>query len=194
MNKISVWPFGDHRRITSVVGPRTYMYKGEEVSDFHKGWDVGLEEGIEFRSPENGNKYYGWDKAFGNYVVLKGQFYRWNFWHLQNSSMYEFESGDTSKEGYLGRTGNSGTSTAPHCHMQIALAGSASGEYVDPFEVFTQEIIDSLAFPVGTRIPIDEGVEELICSPTFDPEVILQLDSAIETLKLVRSLCGGDNV
>jgi murein DD-endopeptidase MepM/ murein hydrolase activator NlpD len=145
MKKINFWPFGEHRRVTSVVGEREFMYKGELVKDFHKGWDIGLPEGSGFRSPEAAKTIAGWDKAFGDYLVLHGQIYRWNFWHL---SKIRFLSGASVDKGILlGGTGNSGMSTAPHCHMQIAFANLDTSTYIDPFEVFTDEILETLEFP-----------------------------------------------
>jgi murein DD-endopeptidase MepM/ murein hydrolase activator NlpD len=127
------------------------MYQGELVKDFHKGWDIGLPEGSRIELPEPAQLVDGFDKAFGNFVVAKGEAYRWNFWHLQTPTrLVEAHEYFFPKGTILGHSGNSGMSTAPHCHMQIAKLGDPSGSYIDPFEVFTDEVIDSLEFPPGT--------------------------------------------
>jgi murein DD-endopeptidase MepM/ murein hydrolase activator NlpD len=144
MKKIDFWPFGEHRRVTSVVGEREFMYKGDLVKDFHKGWDIGLPSRSMVESPEDGIVKGGFDKAFGNWGVLLGSVYRWNFWHLYQPPIWN----DKNLRGMIiSSTGNSGMSTAPHCHMQIAPADSKPGEYIDPFEVFTDEILETLEFP-----------------------------------------------
>jgi hypothetical protein len=147
MNKIDFWPFGEHKRITSVVGDREFMYKGRLVEDFHKGWDIGLPVGSFLMAPETGKRKIGEDKSFGHFVVLHGKFFRWNFWHLETHAigLNPFNLGNI-----LAHTGNSGMSTAPHCHMQITKQGDPPSSFIDPFEVFTDEVLATLEFPPGT--------------------------------------------
>ena len=201
MNKINIWPFGEHKRITSVVGEREFIYKGELVKDFHKGWDVAMPIGSAIIPPDFGWLEFNWDKALGYFFVLWGELYRWNFWHLKEHSQASYDSfvlpyrlrviEKISPLGYI-TTGNSGTSTAPHCHMQIARIDQAPGECVDPFEVFSQEIIDSLTFPEGTVVPEPIiSLDDYEVTPTpilYSEAVMANIAGAITLLEDVRKL------
>jgi murein DD-endopeptidase MepM/ murein hydrolase activator NlpD len=146
MNKIDIWPFGQSRRITSVIGERTYLLDGKYVTDFHKGWDTATPVGNQVVLPEGGLLKSGRATNYGLYVVLEGEFYRWQFWHLDRIKK---AGGTVEDRDVVCFTGNSGASTAPHCHMQISLRGEKG--FVDPHEVFTDRVLATLTFPEDSK-------------------------------------------
>ena len=179
MNKINIWPFGEHKTITSMVGDRTYTLNGEEVTDFHKGWDISLPVGSKLWTPEAGVITTGYADDLGHFAVLRGELYRWNFWHLA-SEPFTIEKPPAG--WFFAYSGNSGQSTGPHCHIQMTKAGEPSKTFTDPLHVFTPEILDSLVYP------IDEAPIILDYGNGSNEEIFNKLNAAKALIEDVKEL------
>jgi len=129
MSRINIWPFGEHRQIL-VAG---------------LVWKVLAPEESTIISPEKGGIETGlYLNALGHYAVLRGPWYRWTFAHLFKNP-YSANRTVQEKEAFKFQTGNPSVAMFPHCCFRI-VSQSPLDSICDPFEVFTQEIIDSLTF------------------------------------------------
>lgn len=81
-----------------------------------------------------GDQCFGCRKSFGNWLVLDLGGPAVTYAHLQN---YDVEVGDKVLAGQeIGVTDNTGASTGPHLHFELAPGGAAGKKKVDPYEYF----------------------------------------------------------
>ena len=112
--------------VTSNFGPRTSPTAG--ASSNHQGIDIGVPEGSDVYACEDGTvKTATFDSSAGNYVEIDhGNGYVSRYLH---NSSFNVSVGDEVKKGQvIAFSGNTGTSTGPHCHFEIRVNGTA----IDP--------------------------------------------------------------
>lgn len=133
MSKISEIIFkGEKHYITSNFGNRTYKYKGEVISDFHRGTDYGtdskkipqyaIEDGVihSCGTASDGAKYVQ--------ITYPRINKRFRHWHLDSISVKSGQK--VQKYTELGKTGATGQATGIHLHLGII--DLATDEYIDP--------------------------------------------------------------
>lgn len=99
-----------------------YFNFGAEVSSVAEGTVVSLRDGMPEETPNQPPKNVKQPADFvGNYVVVQIRPSVWaTYAHLQTGSI-KVRVGDQVKTGQpIGRLGNTGNSTAPHLHFQLA--------------------------------------------------------------------------
>lgn len=112
--------------ITSNFGPRNSPTAG--ASSNHQGIDIGVPEGSDVYACEDGTvKTATFDSSAGNFVeVDHGNGYVSRYLH---NSSFNVSVGEQVKKGQvIAFSGNTGTSTGPHCHFEIRVNGTA----IDP--------------------------------------------------------------
>ncbi|MBF6570308.1 MAG: M23 family metallopeptidase [Candidatus Binataceae bacterium] len=144
---------GDPKKNTS------YLCYGADLLAVADGKVVGLKDGLPENTPDPVARAVEMtmETAGGNYVALDIGFHRYALYgHLIPGSL-KVKLGDVVKRGQvLARLGNSGNSTEPHLHFQIADAPSflaAQGlTYVyDEVEVKPSQIVDATVDPPVIR-------------------------------------------
>ena len=126
---ISLLPFG-----RPIKGPITSRYGKRrdplnKKSAFHSGIDFRGKRGEEIRSTADGIvKKALKNGGYGNYVMIDhGNGYTTSFSHMQK---YLVRRGDRVKRGQvIGLVGNTGRSTGPHLHYEVALDGKTINPY-----------------------------------------------------------------
>lgn len=120
----------NNEKITSKYGNRTFMMRGKEVSDFHRGIDlidknnksdyiIAYESGIVIDA-RDGIEGYDTVKSSGNYVYIKhNDTYTTKYQHMKLGSV-KVKKGDTINKGdIIGYTGATGYATGIHLHFEI---------------------------------------------------------------------------
>ena len=126
---ISLLPFG-----RPIKGPITSRYGKRrdplnKKSAFHSGIDFRGKRGEKIRSTANGIVKKAFKNGgYGNYVMIDhGNGYTTSFSHMQK---YLVRRGDRVKRGQvIGLVGNTGRSTGPHLHYEVALDGKTINPY-----------------------------------------------------------------
>lgn len=116
-------PYKGEFEITSPYGERVHPVTG--VKKFHKGIDVAMPEGTELYLPcdcevtEHINQG-GLETGFGRYIIARhktgqGTIIRFIFAHLSEV----LETGKLTQGTLVAKSGNTGTSTGAHLHLQL---------------------------------------------------------------------------
>jgi murein DD-endopeptidase MepM/ murein hydrolase activator NlpD len=121
---------GDDTLVRPIEGRLTSAY-GARYGRMHRGIDVAAPSGTPIRATRDGKvAFAGWKGGYGNTVDIahdSGQ---------KTRSAHQCEllvaTGDTVERGQvIGRVGTTGSSTGPHLHFEVSVAGSD----VDPLSV-----------------------------------------------------------
>lgn len=126
---IRLLPFGKPitGRITSRYGKRSDPLN--KKSAFHPGIDIRGKRGEKIRATADGVVKKAFKNGgYGNYLMIDhGNGYTTSFAHLQK---YLVHRGDRVKRGQvIGLVGNTGRSTGPHLHYEVALDGKTINPY-----------------------------------------------------------------
>lgn len=127
------WPFPAVVPISSGFGGRVAPCFG--CSSYHEGMDFDPGEGTPFFSVADGVVTEVHDDAWGlgKWVVIHHSVGKLEFdslyAHMLRDSTGVRQGDNVSAGDYIGRVGNSGTSTGPHLHFEIHI----DGKPVDPF-------------------------------------------------------------
>ena len=106
----------------------------------HTGQDFAASVGSSVRTPVGGRVWKtGFDKSYGNYVIVQakdGHYIR--FAHLSTIGV---RPGTAVGNGtYVGKSGDTGTSTGPHLHVEVMTPQSGGrfgrGNFVNPIQYF----------------------------------------------------------
>jgi hypothetical protein len=120
--------------------PRGYKF-GQKTfySDFHLGLDIVCPLNTEIIAWEDltvSNAFFGTQGGNTIWVKTDGKLFR--FMHLSKPG----KTGTYKKGEVIGYTGNTGTSTAPHLHVDISKNGTLEinnhSNFIDPEEYFKQ--------------------------------------------------------
>jgi len=108
--------------ITSGFGMRIHPISGERK--FHSGLDIGIDEGTPLYPAQAGTVLIvGSDGSYGNYVVVYyGGGVATLYAHCLRILVSEGQAVDT--ETMVARSGNTGSSTGPHLHLEVILDGT----------------------------------------------------------------------
>ena len=126
--------------ISSYYGYRKNPLTGNE--EFHRGVDIAVPTGTTVYATHDGTVItVAYDSHYGNYVVLEKDGYTTKYAHMDSLSV---SAGQTIEKGaVIGTTGNTGSSTGSHLHIECLY----NGEYYNPLFYFN----------VGTETLYGEG-------------------------------------
>lgn len=115
--------------ISSYYGYRKNPLTGNE--EFHRGVDIAVPTGTTVYATHDGTVITAaYDSHYGNYVVLEKDGYTTKYAHMDSLSV---SAGQTIEKGaVIGTTGNTGSSTGSHLHIECLY----NGEYYNPLFYF----------------------------------------------------------
>lgn len=116
--------------VSSYYGSRIHPVTGQE--QFHRGVDIGVPTGTAVYAAMDGTvTTAAYDSYYGNYVAIEDEKgYCTKYAHMDTLNV---SAGATVKHGdVIGTTGNTGSSTGSHLHIECLL----NGEYYNPLFYF----------------------------------------------------------
>ena len=115
--------------VSSYYGYRKNPSTGNE--EFHRGVDIAVPTGTTVYAAHDGTvTAASYDSHYGNYVVIEKDGYTTKYAHMDTLSV---SAGQTVEKGaVIGTTGNTGSSTGSHLHIECLY----DGEYYNPLFYF----------------------------------------------------------
>ena len=115
--------------VSSYYGYRKNPSTGNE--EFHRGVDIAVPTGTTVYAAHDGTvTAAAYDSHYGNYVVIEIDGYTTKYAHMDTLSV---SAGQTVEKGaVIGTTGNTGSSTGSHLHIECLYGG----EYYNPLFYF----------------------------------------------------------
>ncbi|NDO48083.1 peptidoglycan DD-metalloendopeptidase family protein [Lachnospiraceae bacterium MD335] len=115
--------------VSSYYGYRKNPVTGNE--EFHRGVDIAVPTGTTVYAAHDGTvTAAAYDSHYGNYVVIEIDGYTTKYAHMDTLSV---SAGQTVEKGtVIGTTGNTGSSTGSHLHIECLY----DGEYYNPLFYF----------------------------------------------------------
>ena len=111
-----------------------YGYRKNPVTgndEFHRGVDIAVPTGTAVYATHDGTvTTAAYDSHYGNYVVLEKDGYTTKYAHMDSLSVSEGQ--ELEKGTVIGTTGNTGSSTGSHLHIECLY----DGEYYNPLFYF----------------------------------------------------------
>lgn len=154
-------------RVTSKFGPRSYIYQGRRINDYHKGIDlvggseiVAFADGVVTATCNSGVQY-----GQACYVRIRhNNGYQTLYYHLKSGSVCVSVGQSVKKGQKLGIMGATGQATGVHLHFQIDKGSSSTA--IDPYDyIFNGKAFDSNSNNVSSDIAsksVDELAKEVI--------------------------------
>lgn len=122
-------------RVTQLFGPRTHPVTGKPQN--HGGMDIGVASGTPVHAMEDGVVIAArWDDGGGYYVKIEHADKKVSaYLHL---TTFIVRVGQRVRKGeVIAYSGNTGTSTAPHLHVEVR---SPDGKKLDPLDYWSGKI------------------------------------------------------
>lgn len=129
---ITGYPFDSHKIVTSGFGMRIHPIL--KIKKFHTGVDYSATMGTSIKSVADGVVVAaGWGSSYGNRVIVyhgqsNGQPVVTLYAHMSRISVAV--GAKVKAGGELGKVGSTGSSTAPHLHLEVMIGT----EYMNPEE------------------------------------------------------------
>ena len=148
-----------YQYISSYYGYRKNPMTGEE--QFHRGVDISVPTGTRVYATHDGVVVEAaYDSHYGNYVVMELDGYVTKYAHMDSLSV---QAGQSIEKGtVIGTTGNTGSSTGSHLHIECMY----NGEYYNPL----------FYFEAGTGTIYGEAIDrdpmDVVPPEAYDDEVI----------------------
>ncbi len=128
--------------ISSYYGYRKNPSTGNE--ELHRGVDIAVPTGTKVYAAHDGTVTTAtYDSYYGNYVVIEKDGYTTKYAHMD--SLRVSAGQEVTKEAVIGTTGNTGSSTGSHLHIECLY----NGEYYNPL----------FYFDVGTKTLYGENTD-----------------------------------
>lgn len=111
-----------------------YKRKGNWAAGYHTGIDMVCDNDNIYSSCDGEVTKTGWDKSYGNYIVVKNKEdgkYHW-FCHL--SEIKTMAGKNVTRTTIIGIMGSTGNSTGKHLHFEIRNSSNKYGDNSDPAE------------------------------------------------------------
>lgn len=108
-------------RVTSPYGWRRNPF-GYNRSEFHSGIDLSARYVPVYSTGKGKVTFAGYDSVYG-YLVVIDHGYGVTTKYAHNSKLYVSKGDKVSRGDKIAKSGNSGRSTAPHVHYEVALYG-----------------------------------------------------------------------
>ena len=148
-----------YQYVSSYYGYRKNPITGEE--QFHRGVDIAVPTGTRVYATHDGVVVEAaYDSHYGNYVVMEREGYVTKYAHMDTLNVSVGQS--IEKGEVIGTTGNTGSSTGSHLHIECMF----NGEYYNPlfyFEAGTGTIYGEA---------IDRDPTDVVPPEAYDDEVI----------------------
>ena len=180
------------------------QYFGQTLSDYseygmigHNGVDFGTNIGVDCISPIDGKASVGFDpQGYGYYVKIIGSDRSFIFAHLSAIGVANDETIVVNK--VVGKTGNSGNSTGPHCHVGLRPIpyddSNGYHGYIDPLPFLNDTPVpqDDLAnCQLRVRELEDDGGRKQAIIEARDEEIIKLKASTLDLTTQVKTLQDG---
>ena len=114
-----------NRGITLLSGFGWRLHPIYKVRKFHKGIDFAAPEGTPIQATGDGRvvKIEKSNRGYGNSIIIDHGFgFQTLYGHMK---VIDVKEGDLLKKGQrIGLVGDTGSSTAPHCHYEVHLRGT----------------------------------------------------------------------
>ena len=111
-----------NRKITLLSGFGTRMHPVHNVNKMHQGIDFTCPTGTPIQATAKGKviKLASSKSGYGKHIIIDhGYGYKTLYAHM---SAFDVDLGDEVVKGQkIGEVGNTGTSTAPHCHYEVRI-------------------------------------------------------------------------
>lgn len=122
-------PIGDVSIPVYMTSPLGYRNCPTHGWEFHTGVDYGIPVGTPLRAASSGTVTFAGgvrnDKSYGLYVVIEHEGYITLYAHMDSISV---KTGQTVSMGeFIGKSGNTGSSTGPHLHYEIIVGNKRPG-------------------------------------------------------------------
>ncbi len=115
--------------VSSYYGYRKNPMTGND--EFHRGVDIAVPTGTTVYAAHDGTvSTAAYDSHYGNYVVIEMDGYTTKYAHMDSLSVSAGQS--VEKGAVIGATGNTGSSTGSHLHIECLY----NGEYYNPLFYF----------------------------------------------------------
>ena len=115
--------------VSSYYGYRKNPMTGND--EFHRGVDIAVPTGTTVYAAHDGTvSTAAYDSHYGNYVVIEKDGYTTKYAHMDSLSVGAGQS--VEKGAVIGATGNTGSSTGSHLHIECLY----NGEYYNPLLYF----------------------------------------------------------
>ena len=148
-----------YQYVSSYYGYRKNPITGEE--QFHRGVDIAVPAGTRVYATHDGVvAEAAYDSHYGNYVVMEREGYVTKYAHMDTLNV---SAGQSIEKGeVIGTTGNTGSSTGSHLHIECMF----NGEYYNPLFYFEAG--------AGTIYgeAIDRDPTDVVPPEAYDDEVI----------------------
>ena len=150
-------------RVTSKFGPRSYIYQGRTINDYHKGIDlvggseiVAFADGVVTATCNSGVQY-----GQACYVRIKhNNGYQTLYYHLKSGSVCVSVDQSVKKGQKLGVMGATGQVTGVHLHFQIDKGSNSTA--IDPYDyIFNGKAFDNNSSNIANK-SADELAREVI--------------------------------
>ena len=134
------WPVPEHTRISSPFGYRISPVLG--VRKLHTGVDLAVREGTDVRGVADGTVRRASEDGVNGRVLIIDHGRGVTTAYCHNSELLVAQGERVTRGALIARSGNTGRSTGPHLHYQLAM----SSQPVDP-----------LRFRAGPPVPLVDG-------------------------------------
>ena len=115
--------------ISSYYGYRKNPNTGKE--EIHRGLDIAVPTGTKVYAAHDGTvTTAAYDGYYGNYVVIEKDGYTTKYAHMESLNVHKGQK--VTKGAVIGTTGNTGSSTGSHLHIECLY----NGEYYNPLFYF----------------------------------------------------------
>lgn len=133
-----------------------YGRKGNWAKGSHTGIDLTCNNDKIYASCDGVVTKTGYDKSYGNYIVIKNSIdntYHW-FCHL---SRILVKNGNVNRKTIIGIMGSTGNSTGKHLHFEIRKASNKYGDDINPcywlgIENKVQRNLDSKNYQINNDV------------------------------------------
>ncbi|GAA3509927.1 hypothetical protein GCM10022234_00050 [Aeromicrobium panaciterrae] len=146
-----------------------YGKKGDWAAGYHPGVDFLCPVGTPLKAPADSTIIYAgtrspWGTAYGTCVIgetkVNGARYRWITAHMSSTSV---KAGQRVKLGAaLGKSGNTGRTTGPHCHFEVRHSPFGYWDHLNPKVVLDVKAAPSVPVTPEDQIYIVTAKTELL--------------------------------
>lgn len=159
--------------ISSYYGQRVHPITGD--LQMHRGIDIAVPEGTDLMATHDGRiAEVGNDSGFGIYIVIEDdRGFTTKYGHLKQASVSVGQ--EVTHGEVIGQTGNTGSSTGPHLHLELLY----EGEYYNPLFYFLVGENTLYGEATGGTNPGSGGIDMSDREP-FDDETVEALISEAE--------------
>lgn len=122
-------PFTGRFKVTCIYGKKGSIW----ATGVHRGIDlVGLSSKVVYATCDGSVVRTGYDKSYGNFVVVKSAVDGYNHWYCHLASISVSVGQNVNRTTKVGIMGNTGNTTGPHTHYEIRTPENKHGKDINP--------------------------------------------------------------